>query len=293
MIKKIIMLATILWAGVFAGQIKNGGFFLSTRYDVPMGLSAMAMGGALEVGAILDNGLFITAESVGGAYYYGGLANFGYCFGRNRPQKSVLGVSGGYHNVIIKTDLTYNDVLHKTVKHNHASFGGVFYKQMFGVLDITNRALFGRRPDYTYTEIPGGMFSYDVLRKYKFNVTYSASIGFSVPGIRRSVRDYVPVILPQPLPQVIDTDTFTISVVYNSESGVVIPSGEIRVEIGASKDFRIIPNPGFVFDGLVLNGELVQAANASPSPEFTLRNIQENTTIEALFREEEVVDYEE
>ena len=282
---KIFMFAVALTV-IVSAQSKNE-LLLSPRLEIPMGTKAGAMGAAFEAGVIFENGLYLTGEVGGGVYYYGGWANFGYYFGNNKTVSNVLGISGGFQDLILKVDLKLSpsDKKIDSTKYHYRSFGGVFWKLLFGErknLDITQRLLFGTRHNYNYVYAPHFPKQYDVSQEKKFNMVYSLSMGFLIPRSRTErnvteVRDITP---PQTRQE---PEMLTISVESNQTDaamGEIKPDGEVRVERGADQTFTIAANLGFMLDTLVVDGKSVGAPN-----EYTVQNIQQNVKMAAFFSE--------
>jgi len=286
MIKVFVFAAAL--AAIVSAQ-SNNELLLSPRLEIPMGTKAGAMGGAFEAGVIFENGIYLTGELGGGVYYYGGLANFGYYFGdNNKTVSNVLGISGGFQDLILKVDLKLSQSREKvdSTKYHYRSFGGVFWKLLFGErknLDVTQRLLFGTRHNYNYVYAPHNIpKQYDVSQEKKFNMVYSLSMGFLIPRSRTErnvteVRDITP---PQTRQE---PEMLTISVESNQTDaamGEIKPDGEVRVERGADQTFTIAANLGFMLDTLVVDGKSVGAPN-----EYTVQNIQQNVKMAAFFSE--------
>ncbi|MDR0304635.1 MAG: LysM peptidoglycan-binding domain-containing protein [Chitinispirillales bacterium] len=143
--------------------------------------SVMALGANMELGAISAKGFYFSLDLSGGKFYYGGGFDIGGCLGRNKAVKSVLGICGGYWNIVTKADVKKNGyVLIDSAKGNNVSYGGGLWKLMFGRtgnFDITNKVLIGPKKDdpVDYSE-NSKTFIYDT----SLNLTWSASVGFTL-----------------------------------------------------------------------------------------------------------------
>lgn len=163
-------------------------FVFSLRPELVSGLSAMGVGGTLELGSIYRKGFYFTTEVGGGAVYGGAGFNFGGCINKNGRVKNVLGITGGLWNTIIYvrvhggafwdpvSENIINTPGYSSYEDYNFSTGGIFWKIMFGNgrnnFDITNKLLFG------YISV-----GYDNVNR--LNITHSLSIGYTLTKDRR------------------------------------------------------------------------------------------------------------
>ena len=167
----------------------------SLRSEFLSGLSARGIGGTLELGSIGRNGFYFTFEGGGGAVYGGGGINLGGCFNRDGNVKNVLGLTMGRWNTNVYVDVSVNrngsyyQSYSDYHEHSNLSFGGVFWKILFGKkgnLDVTNKLLFGYRDvcrdTGTYYGGNGGYGYYNSFYSDKqlFNLTHSLSVGYTL-----------------------------------------------------------------------------------------------------------------
>jgi len=283
-----IILAIAAFAQILSAQERErrGVFLLSPRVEVPMGITAGAIGAGLEAGMIFDDGIYLTGELGGGRYYYGGWVNFGFYFDHGDYVRNVFGISAGYQDVILKVYLTSRGNSLDTVRHHHRSFGGLFWKIFLGQerrADITSKLLFGTQPDYKYRENADAWYNRlddNKLNMSNLNVTYSLSMGFSIPRIRKSpvVSHEILYEIPSMVSRREMSDSFTVFFTLDGKFAEIEPEGEVRVERGGSQTFVLTPKLGYMLDSLSVNG-----INVGTPLEYTVRNISRDIEIQAYF----------
>ena len=155
-------------------------FVFSVRPSVHLGNRAGAVGGDLEFGSIIKNGIYWSITAGGGVFYYGVGANFGYCFNRNGLVKNVLGITAGYWETMVLYVDEWNNRLDNDLRDVDMGFGGVFWKMMIGRtgnFDITNRLLFGVGERRYYDDNYGYFLNEEI---YGMSMIYSVGIGYTL-----------------------------------------------------------------------------------------------------------------
>jgi len=279
---KALALAFVIAGGINAASDK----FLSLRGEGVLGLGAGAAGGALEGGIYTDK-LFLSLQGQGGGLYYGGLLNFGLHFDNSSSFGQVVGLSGGYQDVMLKTVVNNQHTAKSidTVKENHSSFGGVFWKWLIGkkaMFDVTHRVLLGKQKIYDYSNYP-------LVEESKFNLTYSLGLGVAFGNRKRAVveeeEEPAPIIVEkEPEPIVEEIPTFAVSAtVAPKDGGSVYPSGDTVVEKGSNLNFVFTPNNGFILGKVLVNSRSVETVAQENKYTYALRNISQDVSVEAQF----------
>ncbi|MCL2844093.1 MAG: hypothetical protein FWE23_01370 [Chitinivibrionia bacterium] len=158
---------------------RNNTFVLSVRPELVMGTAVANIGLNVEIGTILENGLYISGDLSGGAIYFGGMANLGYCINQNDKVKNVLGASAGFRNSIKPVDFEVDPFFTASANGINTSFGGIFHKLMIGGqsnLDITNRLMFGHRSNPVIFRVNDNQIFYED----GVNITWSLGIGYTL-----------------------------------------------------------------------------------------------------------------
>ncbi|MCL2844433.1 MAG: hypothetical protein FWE23_03145 [Chitinivibrionia bacterium] len=175
--------------GAAANEERAGMFLLSIRPEFVAGTSVMSAGATIEIGAILKNGFYLTGEIAGGAIYYGGGLNLGVCINRDGFVRNVLGVNAGYRNSVLTAEFTQNDKVYISKNGTNTSFGGAFWKLMFGNagnFDISNKILFGQRNNPVSFRKNYNDGSDGFVYEEGLNITYSLSIGYTLTKRRQA-----------------------------------------------------------------------------------------------------------
>jgi len=171
-------------------KTNNRLFLLSIRPEFTINNTVMSGGGILEFGLITQNGLYFSGEFNGGAelsnhlLYFSGLVNVGGAVNQNGVVKNALGVSAGYRNIQNSFCFRIDGRVYDTTTGDNISFGGVFWKFMFGRnhnFDITNRFLLGTKNNPVSFDVGNNRFIYES----EFNATYLLSIGYTLTKSRR------------------------------------------------------------------------------------------------------------
>jgi len=166
------------------GKRRRRCFVYSVRPEFVAGLmsgSITAIGGSVEAG-VIKNGIYLTGDLSGGAYYVGGGANAGYCFNNAGAVKVVSGAAlGSYYTVVNDVDFTRNGKTIASGKNTNISFAGVFLKLLFGGsnnFDVSYKLLLGNNRFADLNGYPDG--KYEVGVEKAFAVRHSIGIGFTV-----------------------------------------------------------------------------------------------------------------
>ena len=277
---KVLATALVMVASGYATPDK----MLSLRGEGVLGFGAGAVGGALEGAIFTDKVLFLSLQGEGGGTYYGGLANLGFYFDNSPSFGQVIGFSGGYQNVMLKTFVNNKNTVPATpidtVKENHLSYGGVFWKWLIGkkaMFDITHRVLFGTQKIYDYS-------AYPLVDEKKFNLTYSLGLGIAFGNRKRAVVEE-PVVIEEPEEEPVEEiPTFAVSAtVIPNDGGGVYPSGDTIVEKGSDLEYVFTQNDGFMFEKLLVNSHPAEAVWQEDKYVYELRDISHKTHIEAHF----------
>jgi len=174
--KKILLLSVVVTANLWA---QNLDFIFSVRPEFIAASKTIGVGMAVEAGAVLENGVYLTGELNGGGVYFGGGFNAGYLFNQNGTVKNILGLSAGYRNVLHYLDILKDDNPHRSARGDNICIAGAFWKLMLGKnhnFDITNRFLLGSRNN----PIDYNMSTDEFIYKDGVNKTYVLSIGYTL-----------------------------------------------------------------------------------------------------------------
>jgi uncharacterized protein YdhG (YjbR/CyaY superfamily) len=154
-------------------------FLLSIRPEFIAQTAVMGIGLNIEFGAILGNGLFLSGDFGGGAIYWGGGFNIGYCFNKDGTAKNVLGATFGPRFAVKLVDFMVQPPFSIRESGINTSFGGIFHKLMLGGqnnFDLTNRLMFGHRDNPVLYISDRNRFVYEK----GLNLSYSVSIGYTL-----------------------------------------------------------------------------------------------------------------
>jgi hypothetical protein len=158
---------------------RNSAFLLSVRPELVMGTAVANVGLNVEIGAILENGLFLSGDFGGGAIYFGGGFNIGYCINQDGNAKNVIGATLGARFALKPVEFMIHPPISTTEFGINTSLGGIFHKLMIGGqnnLDITNRLMFGHRSNPVIFRVNNNQFFYED----GVNITWSLGIGYTL-----------------------------------------------------------------------------------------------------------------
>jgi len=167
-------------------------FVLSVRPKFASGFAAMAIGGSVEMGAIINNDLYIAGEWSIGRNYFGIEVNAGKrlsyelelknIFGGVKV-KNIWGGVAGFHNTSLPVkfrDVQTGEIV-RTKDGSNVGIVGGFWKVMLGGqhnLDITNKILLGYKKNPS--DYDGTTISYDK----GFDMTYVLGIGYTLTKVK-------------------------------------------------------------------------------------------------------------
>jgi len=167
-----------------ADKDRDNHFVFSLRPEFVAGTAIAGVGLNMELGAIIGDGLYISGDLGGGAIYFGGGFNIGYCINKDGNVKNALGATAGALlllrpvEFIVQPSFGFPSFGVKEYGVN-TSFGGVFHKLMIGNqnnFDITNRLMLGHRKNPVDYISRNNIFIYES----GVNLTWSLGVGYTL-----------------------------------------------------------------------------------------------------------------